>query len=60
MNLDLKNNVRDVENKLITIALAKAKGRRGVAAKLLNMPLKTLQTKIRIRMEVDECLSNPQ
>ena len=39
------------ENKLITIALAQAGGDRASAAKALGMSIRTLQRKIRTRME---------
>lgn len=39
------------ENKLITIALAQAGGDRAHAAKALGMSIRTLQRKIKIRME---------
>jgi len=39
------------ENKLITIALARAGGDRARAAKELGMSIRTLQRKINVRME---------
>ncbi len=53
--MDMPNlNLQDAENKLITIALAKADGIRIKAAKLLGIHVRTLFHKIDKRLESEK------
>jgi len=47
-------DTNDIEDKLITIALARADGNRTKAAKLLNMPVRSFRRKISERIKKDE------
>ncbi len=47
-------NIKDMQDKIITIALAKAEGKREVAAFLLGMSVRTLQRFIAKRRQKNE------
>ena len=57
-NINLKDsnslNLKVIEDQVITIAMARADGHRGTAAKLLGISDRTLQRKLRIRSKKDE------
>ena len=46
-------NLQDAEDQIITVALAKADGDRGRAAKMLGIHIRTLWRKIKIRQDKD-------
>lgn len=45
-----KSDVKACEDKTITVAMAKTSGNKAAAARLLNMPIRTLQRKIKKRI----------
>lgn len=47
-------NIADIENKLVTVALARTSGHRGDAAELLRISQRSLKRKIALRRAKDE------
>ena len=47
-------NIKDIENKLVTMALARTSGHRGDAAELLGISLRSLKRRITKRRAADK------
>ncbi len=56
LNLDQLNslNLKEIEDKVITIAMARAGGHRANAAKMLGIHDRTLQHKLKARLDRDK------
>lgn len=51
--INLKNIIADTEDKVLTIALARTKGNKTAAAKLLGLSLRTVHRRIDKRIQND-------
>ena len=53
-NKEAMFNIKEIENKLITVALARSAGHRGDAAELLGISMRSLKRKITLRRKTNE------